>query len=263
MSQDPDRANAHHHPIPRILARKAPMPNEHAFDAIIDQLIQTFQWMARCGLKGFDCSETSLRTLERWQKGSIHRSETLADVRADIGDCQRCALSRTRTHIVYGCGDPAARLVFVGEGPGYEEDQSGQPFVGAAGQLLNRIIEAMKLTRDQVYICNIVKCRPPQNRTPAPEEIETCLPFVQRQIAVIHPQVICALGAVAAQTLLQTDLPISRLRGKFHTLQDIQVMPTYHPAFLLRNPQKKREVWQDIQKIMQALGILAERGPTG
>jgi uracil-DNA glycosylase len=231
------------------------MGNEFVWDTIIDELIQSFRWMARCGLKGFDCSDESRLILERWQKGSAQRPETLTDIRSDIGDCQRCGLSRTRTHIVYGCGDPQAKLVFVGEGPGYEEDQSGQPFVGAAGQLLNRIIEAMKLTRDQVYICNIVKCRPPQNRIPAPDEIKTCSPFVRRQIAAIQPRIICALGTYAAQTLLQTDLPIGRLRGKFHALQDIQVMPTYHPAFLLRNPQKKREVWEDIQKIMQALGI--------
>jgi DNA polymerase len=231
------------------------MSKVREFDKLIDELIDTLRWMGHCGLKGFDCSANSLLTMERWQKGRDQVRETLHDIRAELGDCQRCGLSRTRSRIVFGSGDPNARLMFVGEGPGYEEDQSGQPFVGAAGQLLTRIIEAMKLSRDQVYICNIIKCRPPQNRNPAPDEIETCSPFVLRQIEAIHPQIICALGTFAAQTLLKTDLSIGRLRGKFHALNDIQVMPTYHPAFLLRNPQKKREVWEDIQKIMQALGI--------
>ena len=179
--------------------------------------------------------------------------ETLETIRADLGDCTRCGLCRSRTNIVFGEGDPRARLVFVGEGPGFEEDRSGKPFVGPAGQLLTRIIAAMKLSREAVYIGNIVKCRPPENRNPAPDEIHRCLPFLKRQLAAIQPDVICALGSVAAKTLLATDVPVSRLRGRFHTAMGIPVMPTFHPAYLLRYPEKKREVWEDVQLIMQRL----------
>jgi DNA polymerase len=179
--------------------------------------------------------------------------ETLADIRADLGDCTRCRLCKSRTHIVFGAGHPDAKLVFVGEGPGFDEDQCGQPFVGAAGQLLNKIIAAMNLSREMVYICNIVKCRPPDNRNPGPDEIRQCLPFLKRQLATIKPRVICALGSVAARTLIETDTPISRLRGKFREVMGIPMMPTYHPAYLLRNPDKKRDVWDDVQQIMAML----------
>jgi DNA polymerase len=141
--------------------------------------------------------------------------------------------------------------MFVGEGPGVEEDRTGQPFVGAAGQLLTRIIEAIKLTRKQVYICNIIKCRPPGNRNPQPDEIETCFPFLERQIAAIQPDFIIALGTFAAQTLLETTTPISRLRGRFHEYKRTKVLPTYHPAYLLRNSDKKREVWEDMKMLMR------------
>ncbi len=138
--------------------------------------------------------------------------------------------------------------------PGYEEDQTGRPFIGAAGQLLTKIIQAIKLTREQVYICNIIKCRPPKNRNPLPDEIKACLPFLQRQIAVLKPDFICALGTFAAQTLLKTKEPISRLRGNFHKYSGIRVLPTYHPAYLLRNPDKKRDVWEDMKMLMNEMG---------
>jgi DNA polymerase len=173
------------------------------------------------------------------------------DIRSDLGDCQRCKLASGRTHIVFGDGHPSARLVFVGEGPGYEEDRKGDPFVGAAGQLLTRIIAAIKLSREQVYICNIIKCRPPGNRNPEPDEIESCLPFLERQIAAIQPDFICALGKVAAQTLLNSSVPISKLRGRFYDYHGIKILPTYHPAYLLRNPDKKREVWEDMKMLMK------------
>jgi DNA polymerase len=163
-------------------------------------------------------------------------------------------LCRQRHCIVFGAGNPKARLVFVGEGPGREEDRQGEPFVGAAGELLTRIIQAIKMTREEVYIGNIVKCRPPGNRNPLPEEIETCLPFLKRQLAVIQPDFIVALGKVAAQTLLETEVPISRLRGRFHLFEGIRLMPTYHPAYLLRNPAKKRDVWEDMKLLMKELG---------
>jgi DNA polymerase len=157
--------------------------------------------------------------------------------------------------VVFGTGDPAAALVFVGEAPGHDEDVQGEPFVGAAGQLLNRIIAAIGLTREQVYILNVIKCRPPQNRSPRPDEIAACWPILQEQLACLCPRIICALGTFAAQTLLQTEERISRLRGRFHRFGDIQVMPTYHPAFLLRNPQYKRAVWEDMQCVQRALGL--------
>ena len=170
-----------------------------------------------------------------------------------MGDCRRCGLAAGRKHIVFGTGNPRARLVFVGEGPGHEEDQQGEPFVGAAGQLLTKIIQAMKLDRKEVYICNIIKCRPPGNRNPAPDEIEACSPFLERQIAAIQPDFICALGTFAAQTLLATSVPISKLRGKFHAYRGVRVLPTYHPAFLLRNPERKRDVWEDVQELMREM----------
>jgi DNA polymerase len=191
-------------------------------------------------------------------KADVQREsgETLDAIRRDIGDCRRCRLSKTRKRIVFGAGNPHARLVFVGEGPGYDEDLSGEPFVGEAGQLLTKIILAMKLTREEVYICNVIKCRPPGNRNPEADEIKTCAPFLKRQIAAVKPEFVCALGTFAAQNLLKTAEPISRLRGKFYDYKGIQVMPTFHPAYLLRNPSKKREVWEDVQKVMRGLGIM-------
>jgi DNA polymerase len=156
---------------------------------------------------------------------------------------------------VLGEGDLRARLVFVGEGPGYEEDRQGRPFVGAAGQLLTKIIQAMNLRREDVYICNIIKCRPPGNRNPKPAEIKACKPFLVRQLRVIGPEIICALGTFAAQTLLKSDTPISRLRGNFFDFMGIRILPTYHPAYLLRNPDKKRDVWEDMKKLMRALNL--------
>jgi DNA polymerase len=156
---------------------------------------------------------------------------------------------------VFGAGDPGARVVFVGEAPGRDEDLQGEPFVGKAGHQLTRIIAAMGLARDKVYICNVLKCRPPGNRDPLPAEIAMCQPFLDRQLEIIRPKVICALGSFAARTLLNSDSGISRLRGRFHDLNGIPVMPTYHPSYLLRNPQAKREVWEDIQKIMELLGL--------
>lgn len=179
-------------------------------------------------------------------KGSY---SSLEEIREVIGDCRRCPLHASRSQIVFGQGNPGARLIFVGEAPGHEEDLQGEPFVGAAGQLLTRIIRSIDLDRGNVYIGNIVKCRPPGNRVPTMEEIETCLPFLLGQIGVIRPWMICAMGTVAAQSLLNTTRKISELRGKFHAFQGIKLMPTYHPAFLLRNPDKKRDVWEDMKAI--------------
>ncbi|NPU85681.1 MAG: uracil-DNA glycosylase [Syntrophaceae bacterium] len=181
---------------------------------------------------------------------------TLEDVRAEMGDCRRCPLAASRKNLVFGEGNPRAELVFVGEAPGADEDAQGRPFVGRAGQLLTRIIEAMKLQRSDVYICNILKCRPPGNRNPEPGEIGACEPFLRKQLEAIGPRVICALGTFAAKTLLKTESPITVLRGRFHDYQGIRLMPTYHPAYLLRNPGAKKMVWEDVQMIMQELGTL-------
>jgi uracil-DNA glycosylase len=171
----------------------------------------------------------------------------------DMADCRLCPLSKTRHNLVFGDGNPHAQVVFVGEAPGADEDEQGLPFVGRAGQLLTKIIEAMGLNRKDVYICNILKCRPPQNRNPLPEEILACEPFLKKQLKIISPRIICALGTFAAKTLLKTDVPISVLRGRFHSYEGIQLMPTYHPAYLLRNPAAKKLVWEDVQLIMKKL----------
>jgi uracil-DNA glycosylase family 4 len=227
------------------------MNGKQAFDRVIAEIHNSFLFLSTTGYHGFDCSRKSLEKIKKWGQGPEFFSETLDEIRADLGDCQRCRLAQERNRIVFGAGDPGAKLVFVGEGPGFEEDQQGKPFVGAAGQLLTRIIEAINLTRSQVYICNIIKCRPPGNRNPESDEISTCFPFLERQIAAIQPDLICALGTFAAQTLLQTTMSISKLRGKFHEYKGIKVLPTYHPAYLLRNPEKKRDVWEDMKMLMK------------
>ncbi len=185
---------------------------------------------------------------------SIVPGETLDEVRRELGECTRCKLCNGRTQIVFGSGNPKAELVFVGEGPGEEEDKQGIPFVGAAGQLLTKMIEAMKFSRDTVYICNVVKCRPPGNRNPAPEEISSCEPFLRAQLRVIKPKVIVALGKFAAQTLLREDTAITRLRGQWRKYEGIDLMPTFHPAYLLRSPDEKKKAWMDLQEVMKRLG---------
>ena len=186
---------------------------------------------------------------------SPDKKSLLAALEAEYRNCKLCDLSAGRKNVVFGSGDPNAKLMFVGEAPGYDEDIQGLPFVGAAGQLLTKIIQAMKLTRDDVYIANCLKCRPPQNRNPLPTEIVTCNPILQKQIEIIRPRIICALGKFAAQTLLGSEEPISRLRGRFFDWKEgIKLMPTFHPAYLLRNPEDKKYVWEDIQKIMRELG---------
>lgn len=187
---------------------------------------------------------------------AVREASTLPELRAALGDCRRCPLARSRTQIVFGVGNPNARLMFVGEGPGQDEDRQGEPFVGRAGKLLTEIIvKGMRLARDDVYIANVVKCRPPRNRNPEPEEVDACEPFLLRQIELIAPEVIVALGKFAAQTLLRTTTPITRLRGTWHDYHGIRVMPTFHPAYLLRNPAEKRQVWEDVKQVMDVLGI--------
>ncbi|HEX4347348.1 MAG TPA: uracil-DNA glycosylase [Vicinamibacterales bacterium] len=184
-----------------------------------------------------------------------NQSDALAAIRADIGDCTRCKLHTLgRQQVVFGVGNPNADLMFVGEAPGADEDIKGEPFVGRAGQLLTKIIEAIDLRREDVYIANVIKCRPPQNRNPEPDEVETCEPFLFRQIDVIKPKVIVALGKFGAQTLLTTLEPISRLRGRVFDYRGSKLVPTFHPAYLLRNPSSKREVWEDMKLVKTLLG---------
>lgn len=259
--------------------------------SILDETLHALQHLAEKGSRGFDCSKHSLSVLHSWKRktddgqqmtdncrppsAAIPEPSELAphhpppcesmkmsapastgaleSIVTDMGDCRRCKLSTTRTHIVFGAGSSSASLMFVGEAPGFDEDQQGMPFVGKAGQLLSRIIQAINLTREQVYICNVIKCRPPGNRNPESDEILACSPFLSRQIAAIQPEFICALGTFAAQTLLKTTQPISRLRGRFHDYSGIRLLPTFHPSYLLRNPDKKREVWEDMKLLMNEM----------
>jgi uracil-DNA glycosylase family 4 len=191
---------------------------------------------------------------------------TLGAIRSDLGECTRCKLSTTRNKIVFGVGAEDAALMFVGEAPGADEDRTGEPFVGKAGQLLDKMIEAMGWTRAGVYIANVLKCRPPGNRNPEPDEVAQCHPFLQAQIQSVRPRVLVALGRPAANTLLGNDAPISALRGKFHDYRGIRLMPTFHPAYLLRSPDKKRDAWNDLKMVMaelDRLGITPPGAPRG
>lgn len=177
-------------------------------------------------------------------------------LRAEAHDCTRCRLAGTRTNVVFGVGNPDADLMFIGEAPGRDEDEKGEPFVGRAGQLLTDIIKAMKLTRDDVYIANVVKCRPPENRNPEPDELDACRPFIRRQVELIQPKVIVTLGRFGLQSLTEKGYGISAVRGQWLDYEGIKLMPTYHPAYLLRNPAAKKDVWADMKKVMAELGIL-------
>jgi DNA polymerase len=203
-------------------------------------------------------------SLEEIREKPQLRPGTLEELRDFIGDCKRCKLCKGRNNLVFGEGSPHSRLLFVGEGPGREEDLQGRPFVGEAGKLLSGIIEkGMRLKREEVYICNIVKCRPPGNRDPEKDEVESCLPFLKEQIRLIDPDVICLLGRIAGQELLGRDFKITKERGKWHSYMDIPVMAIYHPAYILRNPSRERqlkaEVWKDVQEIMARLGLEVKR----
>jgi uracil-DNA glycosylase family 4 len=212
-----------------------------------------------------ECSESSetVALREEMTESNSITSELSSDpaaalrlIREDIGDCTRCRLHKQgRKQIVFGVGNPGAELMFIGEAPGADEDQQGEPFVGRAGQLLNNMIKAMGIRREDVYIANIIKCRPPNNRTPERDECETCSPFLMRQIEVIGPKALVALGAVAAKTLLAINAPMSELRGRWYDFRGTKLAVTYHPAFLLRDPRQKKEAWKDLQMVMKELGL--------
>jgi uracil-DNA glycosylase family 4 len=183
---------------------------------------------------------------------------TLHEIREELGDCQRCKLARSRTNLVFGEGSPQARLMFVGEGPGKEEDLQSRPFVGLAGQLLNNLLNKLGLRREDVYIANLVKCRPPGNRDPEPDEVAACLPFLLKQIDSIQPLVIVTLGRPATQNLLQTNAPLTKIRGKWQKFKKIRVMPTFHPSYLLRFPKERHKTWEDMQQVMEYLAVHEE-----
>jgi DNA polymerase len=214
---------------------------------MINDLKSYLEYLKGMGIISLPSSRSNSRDTVR------SRTLTLPEVHKEIANCKRCKLHRARKTIVFGEGNEWARLMFIGEAPGYDEDVQGRPFVGKAGQLLTKIIQSINLLREEVYITNIVKCRPPQNRNPEPDEIQSCRPFLMNQIRVIQPEIICALGTFSAQTLLKTDTKITALRGRFYDFEGIKVIPTYHPAFLLRNPERKREVWEDVKKIAEWL----------
>ncbi len=186
--------------------------------------------------------------------------KTLDEVRRDLGDCTRCGLCSDRRNLVFGVGNPRAQLLFIGEAPGTEEDSQGVPFVGEAGQLLTKMIEAMGFSRDEVYLTNVVKCRPPDNRKPGPQEVHACEPFLRAQIAAIQPKVIVALGAFATQTLLRDATKISQVRGTWREYAGIPLMPTFHPAYLLKNTAHKKSAWSDLQQVMKVFGKQPKRG---
>ncbi|MBI2712717.1 MAG: uracil-DNA glycosylase [Bdellovibrio sp.] len=199
--------------------------------------------------------QAQLRDSPPSNEAALGNTDSLELISKDLEGCTRCKLCNARKNIVFGEGSPAARLMFIGEGPGEQEDLQGRPFVGKAGQLLDKMIEAIGLSRSQVYIANVVKCRPPGNRNPEGDEIQACSPFLFRQVQLIKPEMIVALGKFAAQTLLQTDERITSLRGKLHSYQGTKLMPTFHPAYLLRNPESKREAWLDLKTVARELGI--------
>jgi uracil-DNA glycosylase len=213
-----------------------------------EEIIQQLEFFRAIGITSLSLEEPA-RPMASPAAPTQRPPDTLPIIREDIGDCQRCKLSPSRTNIVFGSGNINAELVFVGEAPGSDEDEQGLPFVGRAGQLLTKIIDTVDpghITRADVYICNILKCRPPNNRNPEPDEVLACNPFLKRQLAVIRPKVVCCLGTFAAQNVLQSDVTISKLRGKFFDVDGMRVIATFHPAYLLRSPDKKREVWQDM-----------------
>jgi uracil-DNA glycosylase family 4 len=215
---------------------------------LVDSLSDWLRYQRRQGWRGLP-AEVASQPDDREQPDE----KNLKEIRAELGDCRRCKLYGGRTHLVFGDGAPNARLMFVGEAPGAEEDLQGVPFVGASGQLLNRMLNKLGLRREEVYIGNIIKCRPPGNRDPEADEISACLPFLKKQIQAIRPQVLVTLGRPATQALLGTREPLTRLRGHWQRYQDIRVMPTFHPSYLLRAPQERKKTWADMQQVMEYL----------
>jgi uracil-DNA glycosylase family 4 len=228
---------------------------------LVEQIRERLRFYGSLTPLGFDVPEQGgISEPERKPPRPVVRraslpAETLEKIRQDLGECTRCRLHSGRRTIVFGVGNPNADLMFIGEGPGDDEDVQGEPFVGAAGKLLDKIIQAIDMTREEVYIANVVKCHPPENRDPEPDEVEPCIPFLERQIESVGPRVICTLGLVAAQAVLSTDKSLRMLRGQTFHVGDAILVPTFHPAYLLRNPGKKRETWEDMKLIRRLLAL--------
>jgi uracil-DNA glycosylase family 4 len=222
---------------------------------LIDSLSGWLRYQRRLGWRGLPGDFLSSRQDDK----QPDKKPTLLEIRAEMGDCHRCKLYKGRTNLVFGEGAADARLMFIGEAPGAEEDQQGRPFVGAAGQLLNNLLHKLGLSREEIYIANILKSRPPGNRDPEPDEVEACLPFLKKQIQAIQPQVIVLLGRPAAHALLDTKEPLTKLRGRWHRYDDIRVMPTFHPSYLMRFPQERRKTWNDMQQVMEYLAAHEEQ----
>jgi uracil-DNA glycosylase len=217
---------------------------------LVDSLSDWLRYQRRLGWRGVP-RPVKAQVADR--KEPVDKILSLEEIRAEMGDCRRCKLYAGRTRLVFGDGDPNARLMFVGEAPGADEDKQGVPFVGAAGQLLNKMLGKLGLRREEVYIANILKSRPPGNRDPEADEIAACLPFLDQQIKAIRPRVIVTLGRIATHALLNTKVPLTRLRGQWQRYHDIRVMPTFHPSYLLRAPQERRKTWEDMQQVMEYL----------
>jgi uracil-DNA glycosylase len=224
---------------------------------LVDEVRAWLAWAQESGLQNL---APQARGADPAKVETVTRLPLLEAVRTELGECTRCKLHKTRTNIVFGVGSPEARLMFVGEAPGEDEDLQGYPFVGKAGQLLTKMIEAMGLRREDVYICNTVKCRPPNNRNPEPDELLACEPFLKGQFGAVKPEVIVTLGKFAAQALLREQTPITRLRGQWREYEGIPVMPTFHPAYLLRSPAEKGKVWEDLKQVMQRLRLPIPKG---
>jgi len=231
---------------------KGNLGKQKLFAEVLEELGRYFMFLSDMGCRGLDCSAGELNTLEGWGRAGEVRTDTLESIYNELKTCRRCRLSESRKQIVFGEGDAKARLMFIGEGPGTEGNETGKPFTGEAGELLTKIIRAIDLTRETVYICNAVKCMPGPERKFLPEEISACRVFLARQIRVVKPDFICTLGPAAAASILKTEQPFDLLRGRFFDYRGIQVMPTYHPAFLIDHPEKKREVWEDMKRLMTA-----------
>lgn len=223
-------------------------------DKILRDVHNLLEYHQLMGMREVPMAKKSEVRRQKSEAGkNTSKEQRLKELREEMGDCTRCRLGKSRTHLVFGVGNSDAKLMFIGEAPGRDEDLKGEPFVGRAGQLLTKIIEAMGYKRSEVYITNVLKSRPPENRNPEPDEIEICLPFLKRQIEIIKPKAIVCLGKFAAQAVLNTGAPISGLRGRMAEYDGIPVMPTYHPAYLLRNPDAKKQVWEDVKKVMKIL----------
>lgn len=228
--------------------------NNKEMAAFVREFENYFRYLSELGCTGFSCEDETIGLIKSWGRPKKPVPDTLASIQKDIEKCTACDFSATRNRTVFGKGKPDARLVFVGDWPGFPEDREGAPFLGEAGDLLTKILAAINQSRDSVYLMNILKCRPSEGVVPHYSKVKPCLRFLARQIRVIKPEYICTLGSFAAQALLDTDLPVSKLRGRFHDFMGIKLMATYHPTLLLKDPAKKRDVWEDMKRLMAVMG---------